>query len=30
VEVRSELRGFHDRQLAFLTGPDGTTFRDNG
>jgi catechol 2,3-dioxygenase-like lactoylglutathione lyase family enzyme len=25
VEVRGELRGFHDRRLFFLTGPDGIT-----
>ena len=25
VEVRGELRGFHDRQLFFITGPDGVT-----
>lgn len=25
VEVRGELKGFHDRQLVFLTGPDGIT-----
>jgi catechol 2,3-dioxygenase-like lactoylglutathione lyase family enzyme len=25
VEVRGELKGFHDRQLFFLTGPDGIT-----
>lgn len=25
VEVRGELTGFHDRQLCFLTGPDGIT-----
>src|SRR5512132_3169986 len=25
VEVRGELKEFHDRQLFFLTGPDGIT-----
>ena len=25
VEVRSELEGFHDRLLYFLTGPEGIT-----
>jgi catechol 2,3-dioxygenase-like lactoylglutathione lyase family enzyme len=25
VEVRSELQGFHDRLLYFLTGPEGIT-----
>jgi catechol 2,3-dioxygenase-like lactoylglutathione lyase family enzyme len=25
VEVRSELKGFHNRQLFFLTGPEGIT-----
>jgi catechol 2,3-dioxygenase-like lactoylglutathione lyase family enzyme len=25
VEVRSELRGFHDRLLYFVTGPEGIT-----
>ena len=25
VEVRGELKAFHDRQLFFLTGPDGIT-----
>ena len=25
VEVRSELKRFHDRRLVFLTGPDGIT-----
>jgi catechol 2,3-dioxygenase-like lactoylglutathione lyase family enzyme len=25
VTVRGELHGFHDRRLAFLTGPDGIT-----
>lgn len=25
VEVRGELKGFHDRRLFFLTGPDGIT-----
>lgn len=25
VEVRGELKGFHDRRLIFLTGPDGIT-----
>lgn len=25
VEVRGELKGFHDRQLFFLTGPEGIT-----
>ncbi|MFO1129647.1 MAG: VOC family protein [Rhodospirillales bacterium] len=25
VEVRGELKRFHDRQLFFLTGPDGIT-----
>lgn len=25
VEVRGELKGFHNRQLFFLTGPDGIT-----
>lgn len=25
VEVRGELKGFHDRHLVFLTGPDGIT-----
>lgn len=25
VEVRGELKGFHDRRLFFLTGPEGIT-----
>lgn len=25
VEIRGELKGFHDRRLVFLTGPDGIT-----
>lgn len=25
VEVRGELKGFHNRQLYFLTGPEGVT-----
>lgn len=25
VEARGELKGFHDRRLVFLTGPDGIT-----
>jgi catechol 2,3-dioxygenase-like lactoylglutathione lyase family enzyme len=25
VEVRGELKGFHNRQLVFLTGPEGIT-----
>jgi len=25
VEVRSELKGFHDRLLYFVTGPEGIT-----
>lgn len=25
VEVRSELKGFHNRRLFFLTGPEGIT-----
>ena len=25
IEVRGELKGFHDRQLVFFTGPEGIT-----